>query len=60
MKPKTADEKLLVLARIIRDLQRIREDAKRVDLAMLGYLLASAEDEARARRQELEGETFTE
>jgi hypothetical protein len=58
MKPRTADEKQLVLARIIRDLKRLRADAKRVDCDFLGFMLAQSQDEAQAQLETLEGEAF--
>lgn len=58
MKPRTADEKLLVLARAIRDLKRLRTDAKSVDCGMMAFLLAQAQDEAQNQLETLEGEAF--
>ena len=56
MKPRTADEKQLVLARIIRDLKRLRADAKSVDCDFLAFMLAQSEDEAQTQLETLEGE----
>lgn len=44
MRPKTADEKMLVLARAVRDLKRLTTDARSVDCGMLAFLLAQAQD----------------
>lgn len=60
MRPKTADEKLLVLARAVRDLKRLREAAKSVDCGMLAFLCAQAQDEAQNQLETLEGEAFPE
>ena len=56
MKPITQDEKHLVLARIVRDLGRLRADAGNLDLGMLAFLIAQAQDEAQGQLEKLESE----
>ena len=56
MKPITADERLLVLARVRRDLDRLRIDAANADCGMLAYLIAMAQDEARGQQEKLESQ----
>lgn len=60
MRPRTADEKQLVLARIVRDLRRLRADAKSADCNFLAFMLAQSEDEAQTQLETLEGEAFPE
>ena len=60
MKPQTADEKQLVLARIVKDLARLRADAKSADCDFLAFMLGQSEDEARAQLEKLESELFPE
>lgn len=52
MKPRTDDERHLVLTRLIRDLGRLRTDAGDLRLTFLAFILANAQDEA---RDQLEG-----
>lgn len=53
----TQDERLLIAARIARDTKRLREDAARLGLDMLAFLLAQAEDEANEQLRALEAAT---
>jgi hypothetical protein len=46
MKPITDDEKQLVLARLVKDLNRLRTDAGDAGCDFLAFLIASAQDEA--------------
>jgi hypothetical protein len=48
------DEKLLILARIIKETSRLRQMAGRSKLDMLAFLLAQAEDEASEQKCRLE------
>ena len=56
MKPITADERLLVITRVQRNLDRLRIDAANADCGMLAYLIAMAQDEARGQQEKLESE----
>ena len=56
MKPRTDDERQLVLRRLIKDLARLRTDAGNLDLGMLAFLLAQAEDEAQGKLEAMESE----
>lgn len=55
MKPRTTDEKQIVLVRLASDLKRQRADALSVDAGMLACLLAMAEDEGAERPRKAEG-----
>ena len=54
MKPITEDEKQLLLARIVRNLGVLRVDAGNLDLGMLAFLIAQAQDEAQGQLEKLE------
>ena len=56
MKPITLDERQVVLARVVRDLSRLRTDATNVDCDFLAFLLANAQDEAQGQLERLESE----
>lgn len=60
MKPRTADGKQLVLARIVGDLARSRTDAGNVGCDFLAYMLAQSRDEAETQLAKLEGELYPE
>ena len=60
MRPITQDEKHLVLARIVRDLGRLRTDAGNLELGMLAFLIAQAQDEAQGQLEKLESEVWPE
>ena len=56
MKAITQDEKKIVLATLVSDLGRLREDAKSVDCDMLAFLIAQAQDEALGQLDRMEGQ----
>ncbi len=58
MRPISQDEKQLVLAGIIRELEKTRAAAKRTEFDMLAFL--QAQDEARSQLERLESEFFPE
>ncbi len=54
MKPITEDVEQLLLARIVRNLGMLRVDAGNLDLGMLAFLIAQAQDEAQGQLEKLE------
>ena len=54
MRPRTIDEKQLLLTRVVRDLARLKADANNADCGMLAFLIAMATDEARNQLETFE------
>ena len=60
MRPITQDEKQLVLMRLIKDLGRLRIDAGNLEMGMLAFLIAQAQDEAQGQLEKLESDGWPE